>query len=118
MSSTLETCTSDYGVKHTLQQRSIRCARTSDIGSIAGEYAPSFEQIGNLEELSVKAKEKGLDNLQALLAAETALQKLDLTAAAQWVNALQNTEYKTLRLALWNHDQSIEASVRVFQYKV
>ena len=38
---------------------------------------------------------------QALLAAESALQKLDTTAAAQ-VNALQKSEYKTLRLSLWN----------------
>ena len=104
MVSALQMCSKDQWCLAYTQAmtRSLEDLETSIAIQLAGEYALSFEQVESFESLSSKAKEYGLTNLQALLAAESALQNLDVGTSAKWVNDLQDSEYTTLRLALWN----------------
>ena len=104
MLNTLEQCPSDpWCLAYTqAMTEQIDALDTTVSIQLAGEYALSFERVGSFDGLSIKAKEKGLNNLEYLLAAESALQTLDVEAAAKWVYSLQESEYKTLRLTLWN----------------
>ena len=103
MMQTLKACPSDpwctaYQKAMTGQYDSLE---TSLSTQLAGEYALSFEQVGSLSEIAVRAQEEGLTELFALLSAESAIQSLNVADAAKWMKTLQGSQYQTLRLALW-----------------
>ena len=86
---------------------------TSISTQLAGEYALSFEQVESLSDIAVRAQEEGLTELFALLSSESAIQSLNVTEAAKWIQTLQGSQYQTLRLALWHQRLTPMAPVSV-----